>query len=177
LSLPTRVLLDPIFNTDRFVIPDDFNGLSDEIKEDQRYLLEVIMKEKEKGEKIGLEEGEKIGLEEGKMIGFEKGERKVYLSTILIVLKSGEDLKNWKFLTKYFSKNEIEIIKDFEENPYDIKTFAEKIKVKEEDILDICKSIAIELEKEEIKIKIILFFYIVLFIYLFIYLLLLLLLL
>ena len=98
------------------------------------------MKEKEKGEKIGLEEG--------KMIGFEKGERKVYLSTILIVLKSGEDLKNWKFLTKYFSKNEIEIIKDFEENPYDIKAFSEKIKVNEEDILDICEDIGIEIGKK-----------------------------
>jgi len=149
---------DPIFNTDRFVIPDDFNGLSDEIKdainilkcyehrdllmamEDQRHLLEVITEEKEKSKKIGLEEGEEIG--------FGKGKRQSNLSTLLNVLKSGVDLKNWKFLTKCFSKNEIEIIKDFEENPYDIKAFSEKIKVNEEDILDICEDIGIEIGKK-----------------------------
>jgi len=149
---------DPTYNTDRFVIPDDFNGLSDEIKdainilkcynhrdllmamEDQRHLLEVIMEEKEKSKKIGLEEGEEIGFGEGK--------RQSNLSTLLNVLKSGVDLKNWKFLTKRFSKNELEIIKDFEKNPYDIKTFAEKIKVKEEDILDICERFGIEIGKK-----------------------------
>jgi len=157
---------DPIYNTDRFVIPDDFNGLSDEIKdainilkcykhrdllmikEDQRHLLEVIMEEKEKGKKIGLEKSKKIGLEKGKKIGFKEGERKASLSTILILLKSDVDLNKLGNIAKPFSKNELEIIKDFEKNPYDIKTFAEKIKVKEEYILDICEDIGIEIGKK-----------------------------
>jgi len=173
---------DPIFNTDRFVIPDDFNGLSDEIKdainilkcynhrdllmamEDQRHLLEVIMEEKEKSEKIGLEKGEEIGfgkgkeigfgegkeigIGEGKEIGFGEGERKSNLNAILTVLKSGVDLKKFGSITERFSKKELKIIKDFEENPYDIKTFSEKIKVNEENILDICENLGIEIGKK-----------------------------
>ena len=141
---------DPTYNTDRFVIPDDFNGLSDEIKdainilkcydhrdllmamEDQRHLLEVIKEEKEKSEKIG----------------FGEGERKSDLNAILILLKSGVDLKKFGSITERFSKKELKIIKDFEKNPYDIKTFSEKIKVNEENILDICKNIGIEIGKK-----------------------------
>ena len=118
------------------------------IKEDQRHLLEVIMEEKEKGKKIGLEKSKKIGLEKGKKIGFKEGERKASLSTILILLKSDVDLNKLGNIAKPFSKNELEIIKDFEKNPYDIKTFAEKIKVKEEYILDICEDIGIEIGKK-----------------------------
>ncbi|OUM56836.1 hypothetical protein PIROE2DRAFT_18385 [Piromyces sp. E2] len=146
---------DPNSNTNKYVIPDDLDGLDNEIKDAINILkcssywdlLMAMEHQKHLFEEEGIKEGRKKGIEEGIEKGNKNGERKSSLCTALDALNMGIDLKNFKSLKDSFSKDELKLIEEFKKKPYNPKTFAKKIKLNEKDVLNICDKYHIPIVK------------------------------
>jgi len=146
---------DPTNVSERYVIPKDMNGLDKEVIdainilrcvtqpqlteaiENQRHLLKIILKENKKAEKKGRKKGREEGRKEGIEIGEKKATKKANLNSLICMVMHGINLDECKDVTEGFTNEELENIKIFMNEPYDINEFANDLNMEKQDVLNI----------------------------------------